>query len=322
MNLRSGATAMVDILIVNWNSGDQLASCLRSIEAFGAGLVARVIVVDNGSVDGSADVAAPALPLEIIRTGRNLGFGAACNLGARAGSAPYLLLLNPDAELRDGTLPRAVAHLDAPGHERVGVVGVKLVGEGDVVHRHAARLPDWRSFVGNSVGLFRVAPRWARPIPLEEFDHLSDRSVDHVMGAFYCIRRSLFEGLGGFDEAFFLYMEDLDLSLRVARAGYRIDYLSGVAAFHRQGGTSDQVRARRLANIMESNIVYAWKHFRGPEAAAVTAATLVAEPASRAARAVLNRSPADAGATLAAAWMLYRALPRVWRRARGVRQSG
>ena len=310
----------VDIVIVNWNSGEQLAACLRSVAAHGGGEVASVTVVDNGSLDGSADVDMPDLPLEVIRTGRNLGFGAACNLGARRGTAAIILLLNPDAELRAGTLPAAVAHLAA--EPQVGVVGVRLEGEGGVIHRHCARLPDWRSFVGNSVGLFRIAPRWAKPIPLEEFDHLSDRSVDHVMGAFYAIRRPLYEQLGGFDEAFFLYMEDLDLSLRVARAGYRIDYLAGVSAFHRQGGTSDQIRARRLANILESNIVYAWKHFPAREATAVTAATLLAEPLSRSARALAHRSPRDAAATVQGAAMLWRVLPRIWRRARGVRQSG
>lgn len=310
----------IDVVIVNWNSGEQLRGCVRSIAAHGAGLVARVVVVDNGSADGSADLDAPDLDLEVVRAGRNLGFGAACNLGAARCSAPLLLLLNPDAELRPGVLPRVAAHLDAPGNERVGVVGVRLVDERGATHRHCARFPTWRSFVGGSVGLFRLGRGYFRPIPLLEWDHGESRTVDHVMGAFYCIRRSLFDALGGFDEAFFLYMEDLDLSLRVARAGWRTDYLADVAAYHKQGGTSDQVKARRLSYILASNILYAWKHRPAVEAAAVTGATLVLEPASRIARALAQRRADEAAATARGFLMLYAGLPRLVRTVRGVRR--
>lgn len=299
----------VDIVIVNWNAGPQLAACLRSIAEHGGGAVASVVVVDNGSRDGSDQVDVPGLSLEIIRTGENLGFGRACNLGARRGSSRYLLFLNPDAELRAGALGRAVAWLDDPAQERTGVVGVRLVDARGEVHRHCARFPTWRSFIGNSLGLTRILRRWFPPIPMLEFDHQSSRRVDHVMGAFYFMRRELFAQLGGFDEDFFVYLEDLDLSRRVYRAGYDIHYLAEAEAYHKQGGTSDQVKAHRLLYALNSNMIYAAKHLSPPAAGVVTAITLTVEPVSRSVRALFRRSLEELRFTWQGFGMIYRDLP-------------
>lgn len=311
---RDEAPARTDIIIVNWNAGPQLAACLRSIEAHGGSHVGRVFVVDNGSTDGSDQVSAPELDLEVIRTGRNLGFGRACNLAAARADAPYLLFLNPDAELRPDALDRAVAHLRA--HEEVGVVGIRLVDREGEAHRHCARFPTWRSFIGNSLGLTRIARPWFPPITLIEFDHLSSRPVDHVMGAFYLIPRALFEKLGGFDESYFVYLEDLDLSRRVTRSGKQLHYLSDAVAYHKQGGTSEQVKAHRLFYALQSNIIYAFKHLPRGQAWGVTAVTLGVEPVSRLFRALARRSADEFRFTAQGFGMLYRALPRVMRTAR------
>jgi N-acetylglucosaminyl-diphospho-decaprenol L-rhamnosyltransferase len=303
-------TAAVDIIIVNWNAGDQLASCLRSIAQHGGTQVTRVFVVDNGSTDGSDDIDMPDLPLEIIRTGQNLGFGRACNLAARRCQAPFLLFLNPDAELHAGALAGAVSHALATG-DRVGVVGIRLVGRDGVAHRHCARFPDWRSFIGNSLGLTRIARRWFPPVTMIEFDHLETRPIEHVMGAFYLIRRNLFAELGGFDEDFFVYLEDLDLSRRVANTGRETHYLADVTAYHKQGGTSDQVRAHRLFYALQSNIIYAFKHLPRWQAYGVAGVTLLIEPASRLGRAVLRGSVDEVRFTLQGFGMLYRALPNI-----------
>lgn len=315
---RADATR-ADIVIVNWNSGAQLGDCLASVATYGAGRVGRVLIVDNGSTDGSDRVDPRGLDLAVIHAGRNLGFGPACNLAAAQSTAPYILFLNPDAELRDGVLANALDHFAAPGNERVGVVGVRLVGRDGVAHRHCARFPSWRSFVGNSLGLTRLLRHQFPPIPLVEFDHLESRSVDHVMGAFYCIRRNLFVALGGFDEAFFVYLEDLDLSRRVVQSGWRIDYLAELAAYHKQGGTSENVKAHRLFYALESNLIYAAKHLPRGQALLVGAITLIVEPVSRLCRALLRRSGEEFLFTARGFGMLYRALPDVFRRMRASR---
>jgi N-acetylglucosaminyl-diphospho-decaprenol L-rhamnosyltransferase len=300
---------LVDIIIVNWNAGDQLAACLRSIARHGGPAVRRVFVVDNGSIDGSADLTMPELPLELIKAGKNLGFGKACNLAAARAEARYLLFLNPDAELHEGSLDGALSYLEAAAHARVGVAGIRLVGRSGEVHRHCARFPTWRSFIGSSLGLTRIARPWFPPVHLVEFDHLSSRPVDHVMGAFYLIRRSLFRELGGFDEDYFVYLEDLDLSRRVARAGLETHYLADVAAYHKQGGTTEQVKAHRLFYALQSNILYASKHLPRHEALGVLLVTLGVEPMSRSVRAVLRLSPEELLYTARGVRMLYRALP-------------
>lgn len=306
-----------DIVIVNWNAGEQLAACLHSIADHGGPAVNRVIVVDNGSIDGSADVEVPGLPLEIVKTGQNLGFGRACNLVGRMSTARFLLFLNPDAELHSGALSGALAYAEAQG-EAVGVVGIRLVGRDGEAHRHCARFPDWHSFIGNALGLTRVARRWFPPVTMIEFDHLETRPVPHVMGAFYLIRRELFAELGGFDEDFFVYLEDLDLSRRVARAGRATHYLADVTAYHKQGGTSEQVRAHRLFYALQSNIIYAFKHLPRGQAWAIAVVTLFVEPVSRLGRAVLRGSFDEFRFTLLGFGMLYRALPRIARIVRGV----
>lgn len=300
----------VDIIIVNWNAGAQLADCLRSIAEHGGPAVRSVVVVDNGSTDGSADVSVRGLPLEIIKTGQNLGFGRACNLAARQCEAPFLLFLNPDAELHPGAIDGALAYATARS-QQVGVVGIRLVGRDGIAHRHCARFPDWHSFIGNALGLTRVARRWFPPVTMIEFDHLETRPIEHVMGAFYLIRRDVFEQLGGFDEDFFVYLEDLDLSRRVAKAGWETHYLAEVTAYHKQGGTSEQVRAHRLFYALQSNIIYSFKHLPRTQAYFVTAVTLLVEPVSRLMRAVLRRSKDEFRFTLQGFGMLYRALPKI-----------
>ena len=138
------------------------------------------------------------------------------------------------------------------------------------------------------------------------------RPVDHVIGAFYLIRRPLFEQLGGFDERFFVYLEDLDLSARVHRAGHGIAYLAEAVGLHHGGGTSEQVKPQRLAYALESRIVYAFKHFTTISALAVAIVTLGIEPFPRLLRAIRRRSLTDARETGRGFMLLWR---RVLRRA-------
>lgn len=293
----------VDIIIVNWNSGDWLRKCLASVERHGGGRTARVIVVDNGSADGSADVDQPGIDLHIIRAGSNLGFGAACNLGAREATAPYLLFLNPDAALLPGSLEGAIDFMESPAAADVGVSGIRLIEEDGAIQRHCASFPSWRTFVGAAMNISKLQ--------MNAFDHREDRDVDHVIGAFYLIRRALFDRIGGFDERFFVYLEDLDLSKRVYEAGSRIRYLAAPQAFHKGGGTSERVKATRLFYALRSRLLYARKHFHGPGFAAVLLTTLAIEPIARLVRAIARRSPAELADTCGGYARLFGDLPHI-----------
>ena len=297
----------VDIVIVNWNAGAQLMRCLQSIRSSAAHAHCTVRVIDNGSSDGSLEQAEAAFEGEdvaFVRAGANLGFGKACNRGARLGSAEFILFLNPDAELRKDALAQALALLRSPAHARTGICGVQLVDEHGHVARSCARLPNAARMAAHARGLTRRFPRLG--YAMGEWPHDATRQVGHVIGAFYLVRRSLFEALGGFDERFFLYFEDLDFSCRAQRAGWASWYVATAQALHAGGGTSRQIKARRLFYSLRSRLLYARKHFSAVGWACVAAATLVAEPLARLLQALVCLSWASARETTAAYAMLWR----------------
>ena len=283
----------IDIIIVNWNAGGQLRDCIASVRAHHGGMVGKCIVVDNGSTDGSADFLDGAADVDLVRAGQNLGFGRACNLGARRGASPFILLLNPDACLMEGSLALPLTTLQQPDRASLGIVGVQLLGEDGAVQRTCARAPTPARLAAKSFGLtafFKQAD-----FQMKTWDHLETRPVDQVMGAFFFMRRSLFDLLGGFDERFFVYFEEVDFSRRAAKAGFGTLYLTGAQAFHKGGGVSDQVKAHRLFYSLRSRLQYAAKHFSRPGAGMVAASTLLVEPVSRLGLLVLGRRWAEIG---------------------------
>lgn len=302
----------LDIVTVNWNAGALLADCVASLPAAldGGVRLERMVVVDNASTDGSADgLATAGVPLVVVRNAANRGFAAACNQGAAGSRADYLLFLNPDVRLFPGALSGPLAVLEAPEGRGVGILGIRLVDEAGVVQRSCARAPTPGRLVGQSLGLDRVLPRLVPPHFMVEWDHADSRDVDQVMGAFLLIRRALFEELGGFDERFFVYFDDVDLCLRARARGWRVRHHAGAAAYHRGCGTTERVKDVRLFYALRSRVLFAAKHFGRAGAAAVAIAALLLEPAVRLAHALARRSPDEGRAVVAGTRLLWRALP-------------
>lgn len=294
---------VITVVIVNWNAGAQLRTCVDSIAEYGAGLVRQTIVVDNGSVDGS-EARVEGLPnVTLIRAGANLGFGKACNLGAQQAKGDYLLFLNPDAALYAETLPKTLAYMQDQVNGKVGICGVQLLDEGGHVSRSCARFPSVAGFAAHATGLVRFVPRLGHS--MAEWDHAQTREVDQVIGAFFLVRRDLFEVLGGFDERFFVYFEEVDFSYRARQAGWCSMYLADVQAFHAGGGTSSQVKARRLFYSLRSRLLYSFRHFSWLGTLGVLLATLLIEPLSRSTLALLGRSWSGFKETWAAYGMLW-----------------
>lgn len=301
--------ASVHVVIVNWNSGAQLAECLQSFTAVtGDEVAVRITVVDNASRDRSSEGLTAPVPLTIVRNSDNRGFGAACNQGAAGSDAEFLLFLNPDTRLMPGSLAEPARYLRDPGHAGVGIAGIQLVDENGTVARNTARTPSAWSLTGNSIGLDRVMPSVFPPHFVTGWAHDTTRTVDQVMGAFFFLRRSVFESLGGFDERFFVYFEDLDFSVRASARGWSSIYLADARAFHRGQGTTEGATARRTFYFCRSRILYARKHLSGFGAVAVIAATLFVEPLAR-----LVAAPRAAGSTLRAFGMLWGDLPALLR---------
>ena len=298
----------IHVVIVNWNSGTQLKECLLSFPADAVAL--RLMVVDNASIDGSCEglEGVVSAPLAIIRNADNRGFGAACNQGAAGSEADYLLFLNPDTRLMPGSLEKPVRYLQSPEHSAIGIVGIRLLDVDGHVARNTARTPTAWSAVGNSLGLDRLMPSLFPPHFVTEWAHDETQTVDQVMGAYFLVRRSLFEVLGGFDERFFVYYEDLDFSVRAQAQGFSSVYLATAQAFHRGQGTTENATERRMFYFARSKILYALKHFSAFGAFAVVVATLTLEPFAR----MLAR-PQSAGETLRAFGNVWKELPKMLR---------
>jgi GT2 family glycosyltransferase len=306
----------LSIIIVNWNSGPLLRLCLDSIrrapdvQAMGANC--EVAIVDNASTDDSlADIGNEVV---LVRNERNLGFGMACNQGVAATRGEYLLFLNPDCELQPGSVQRCLDAFESSAGASLGVCSVALADHSGEVARTCHRTPTAAMLLGRATGLFRLLPRLNSE--MAEWDHRNDADVDHVIGAFYLMRRDLFVALGGFDERFFVYLEDLDLSTRVRRAGYAIRFFAQPPTVHIGGGTSRSVKARRLFYATRSRILYAFKHCSAPQAWLHLALTLVMEPLVRLALAMASASWSSVRETAQGFAMLLRDLPATVRLAR------
>ena len=307
-------TTYLDIVIVNWNSGEQLRQCLASIAgAYQGGFtLSRVCVVDNASSDNSLDgLDDLPLALTIIRNTENKGFAAACNQGAAICDGEYLLFLNPDTRLCENSLSVPVEFMEDASNSRVGICGIQLVDENGEVARTCAYFPALRRFAAQSLGLNKIPKLKGTGVHMADWDHLSDRPVNHVIGAFFFMRRALFDRLGGFDERFFVYLEDIDLSCRAHQAGWQSFYLASVQAFHEGGGTSQQVKATRLFYSLRSRLIYGMKHFPLWQVWLLFALTLLVEPVSRLIFSLLRGGIEDMRNTLRGYGMLYRALPEI-----------
>jgi GT2 family glycosyltransferase len=304
----------LDIVIVNWNAGPQLAECLESIPcALNEGFcLNRVVVVDNASSDGSLDsIKRTAVPLTIIRNETNRGFAAACNQGAAPATGDYLLFLNPDTRLFEDSLLAPLQFMQRPENARVGLCGIQLVDEAGLVSRSCSRFPSAASIAAQALGLSRFGRLRSWGSRMDEWDHCETRMVDQLIGAFFIVRAELFRALNGFDERFFVYFEEVDFSYRALMAGYKSVYLSDARAFHAGGGVSRQVRAARLFYLLRSRLLYGLKHFSCAGNAAAMLVTLLIEPVSRIFFSFLRACPGDAYKTVKAHAMLLRALPRI-----------
>ncbi len=256
----------LSVVIVNWNAGSQLAEAVTSIALHHCHLVDTVIIVDNASSDDSlAKVEAMhELPfmVKFVRNDANHGFAKACNQGARLSTSDYLLFLNPDAALYADTLSKVWSFMQAPPNSQVGICGVRLLDKSGQPGTAAARFPTLGILIGKITGLSVVFPRSIPSHLMRNSELPGTCTVDQIIGAFFLIRRHLFEQCRGFDEAFFVYYEEVDLALRAKLLGYSSCYLASASAFHAGGGTTHSVKALRLFYSLRSRIIYAKKHYK------------------------------------------------------------
>lgn len=248
--------AKVDVVVVAYNSADTLHACVAPLSARDD---VHVIVVDNASPDASLEAVAD-LPVQAIRAGRNGGFSAGCNVGIAAGSAPYVLLLNPDARMDGAALDHLVAVLDAD--PAVGIAAPRILEDDGRLSHSLRRFPRRRSTFAQALFLHRFFPAAAWSDELIRDPGAYERSWDPewVSGACMLIRREALEAVGGMDEDYFLYCEDIDVCARVRAAGWTIRFTPDAVISH-EGGHSAP-REELLVLLARNRVLYARKHAR------------------------------------------------------------
>lgn len=249
-------------MIVNYESGPALARCAEGMVADGA---TELVVVDNGSSDGSLSELRRRLPeAEVLVTGRNLGYGAAANRGVAATFAPSVMVCNPDLEVRPGTLSALAGVLDDdPGCAVAGPLIRTSTGER---YPSARQFPSMVDAAGHALlGIFVPRNRFTRAYHLAGFADVGEgtRTVDWVSGACFLVRRSAFEQVGGFDEAYFMYAEDVDLCWRLGRAGWRVAYAPAAEVVHLQGVSTDRHPFRMIYEHHRSLLRFAQRTSEG-----------------------------------------------------------
>jgi len=303
---------VIDIVIVDYNAGEVLERCLASVERAqhsGAG-IGLVCVVVNGE---QSEALAQRLARGLIRVERppvNIGFAAACNLGAAAGTGQHILFLNPDTEISVDALQTAAGYLSKPGNEHIGICGVTLTTPGGAVGRTCSEFPTFSHVLNKALGLGYLSPFHFRTGFMQNWDHRSTRVVDCVMGAFYFVRRGVFARLGGFDERFFVYYEDLDFCRRARDLGFLTLYTHDASIRHVGRATTDRVPAQRLRYLLASRTAYMRKHHGNVAALATWLVSLLIEMPARVTLAVLRGRGVEALAAVEAWASLWNPAPR------------
>ena len=271
----SPPTPDLSIIIVSWNVRDLLRDCLRSVFENVGALRLEVIVVDSASADGSAEMVADEFPqVVLVACDENVGFPKGNNIGMGRASGRYLLLLNPDTVVIEDALPKCIAYIEQ--HPQVGVVGAQLLNDDLTVQSSRRRFPTLWTGIFESTWLQPYAPQaLLREYYVEDVDDGATAAVDWVMGAFMLTRREIFESVGGMDEAYFMYSEELDWCRRIKTAGWEIIYYPEAQIIHYQGKSSEQASTLRHINFNRAKLRY-FRKYHGVRAAVLLRIILLA----------------------------------------------
>jgi len=254
----------LSVCILNWNTAPDLRRCLGSVFSARYSSIIQVIVVDNASDDGSAEIVRREFPqATLIQNSRNVGFAAGHNRGIRASSGRYLLLLNADTIVHEGALTALVRAADA--HPRAAVVGPRLLNADGSLQYSCRRFPRL------AYGLFRKAPlgrllpenRFDREYLMRDFDHTREQTVDWVSGAAFLLRREAVEQVGLLDEGYYMYCEDVDWCYRARRKDWQVLYAPRAVVTHLHGRSTDMRPFAMSYQFHRSMARFYRKHYAG-----------------------------------------------------------
>ena len=254
----------VSFIIVSWNTKDCLLKCLRSLAQTGKGCVGEIIVVDNASADGSSQVVQENFPnVRLVQNEKNVGFARANNAGIQLARGRYLCLINSDVEMLDGCVATLLREMDA--QPKIGMIGPKLLERDGRTQISCWGFPSLWNMFCCALFLDRLFPKVALFNGYQMMHRQRDgaQDVDILGGAFWLTRREAVQKVGGLDEGFFMYGEDMDWCKRFWQKGWRIHFHPSACAIHYGGASSANAPTRFYIEMQRANLQYWRKHHSG-----------------------------------------------------------
>jgi len=260
----------LSIVIVNYNARCFTEQCLHAVAIATSGMDAEVIVVDNASSDGSLPYLQPIFPwVMFIASPANIGFGGASNLGAANARGKFLLMLNPDTLVSETSLHAALDIMKA--QPATGALGIRMLdGSGTFLPESKRGFPWLQTSFYKLSGLHKIFPRH-KTIARYYMGHIGEgenQYTEVLAGAFMMISLEAWQATGGFDEAFFMYGEDIDLSFRIVQAGYNNFYLAAESIIHFKGESTQRLSPQYLQHFYGAMQTFVGKHYSGWKAMA------------------------------------------------------
>ena len=252
----------LSIIIVNYNSKLLLEQCIGSIKKAIVNIDSETIIVDNNSTDGSKEyLPAKFTDVKLIFNNENTGFAKACNQGFKNSSGKYILFLNPDTILTETCLTDCISFFET--HPDAGAAGVRMLDEnGNFLKESKRGTPTPSTSFFKLFGLTAIFPK-SKMFAKYYQGHLPEKEnnpVEVLSGAFMMIKREVFEKVNGFDEDFFMYGEDIDLSIRISQSGYKNYYLGAISVTHLKGG-STKYDNKYIEDFYDAMNVFVKKHY-------------------------------------------------------------
>jgi O-antigen biosynthesis protein len=253
----------LSVIIINYNVKHFLEQCLYAVHKAIAGMQAEVIVIDNNSSDGSVDYLQPVFTsVRFISNKENIGFGRACNQGSRQAAGKYILFLNPDTIIPENSLRDCISFLET--HAEAGALGVKMLdGNGKFLKESKRAFPSPVTSLFKLAGLSRLFPRskiFAKYY-LGHLDEQVNQEIEVLSGAFMMVKKNVLEITGGFDESFFMYGEDIDLSYRIKKAGFKNYYYASSPIIHFKGESSRKGSLNYIRLFYMAMSIFVSKHY-------------------------------------------------------------
>ncbi len=258
----------LSVIIVNYNVKHFLEQCLCSVQKAIGGLEAEMIVIDNHSSDKSLEYLVPRFPrVRFTANSENYGFAKACNQGLAQSSGKFVLFLNPDTIVPEDCFGKCIGFLES--HPDAGALGVRMIdGSGRFLKESKRAFPSPATSLYKLSGLSRLFPR-SKTFSRYHLGHLGEKDnnvIDVLAGAFMMIKRAVLEKTGGFDESFFMYGEDVDLSYRIQRAGYRNYYFAETSIIHFKGESTRKGTMNYVRMFYTAMSIFVRKHYGGSRA--------------------------------------------------------